>query len=129
MDASGNVSTLSSHNPQLVDPAGRPTSYVRAEKNPFTGKYIEMDVFRALQLLEELTGETLIHITELPVEERLDWAENEARQATERALEIERWNTTPAEERTAEKPAVYSERPEPAHLANARVWTKPSSKL
>lgn len=125
MDESGNVTTLSSHNPQLVDASERPTSYIHAERNPFTGKYIEMDIFRALQLLEQLTGEDLIHVTDLPTEQRLDWAENEARQAAERALEIERWNTTPAEERRSEQPTVYTERPEPQFLQDARAWRKP----
>lgn len=126
MDESGNVTTLSSHNPQLIDASDRPTSYVYAERNPFTGKYIEIDMFRIAQLLEQLTGEDLIHVDELPAEERLDWAQNEARQAAERALEIERWNTTPTEYRTQGKPSVYAERPEPARLATARAWRKPS---
>src|SRR5690606_26445726 len=126
MDESGNVTTLSSHSPQLVDVSERPTSYIHAERNPFTGKYIEMDLFRALQLLEQLTGEDLIHVTELPNEERLDWAENEARQVAERAIEIERWNNTPAEYRSSRKPEIYAERPEPAQLASARAWRKPS---
>lgn len=62
-DEAGNVTTLSPHNFSLI---GKPShemawSYY-SEKD---GKAINVDMFRVVQLLEELTGEKLIHISDL----------------------------------------------------------------
>lgn len=124
IDATGYITTLSSHNPQLFDASERPTSYVHAEKNPFTGTYIEMDTFRALQLLEQLTGETLIHIQDLPAEELVDWDANESRLVAERELERQVWQSLPEDKRSATQPEIYTPRPEPQQMRQARQRRK-----
>lgn len=60
-DATGNTTTLSPHNPRLFSTEGRVTTWAHRETTS-QGQYLEVDVFRVAQLLEELTGEKLIHL-------------------------------------------------------------------
>ena len=78
MDAAGNVTTISPHNPQFVKAEGRVSDYVHKEHNIFTGDNIELDIWGALELIEEMWNSanpddprTLIHVHELPDAERL----------------------------------------------------------
>jgi hypothetical protein len=88
-DEAGNVTTLSSHNPQIVETDGRVTSYVHQEYNPYSGKRVEMDVYGALERLETLTGERFIHVDALPQSMRETWDEIEKVPAVKDALEWE----------------------------------------
>jgi hypothetical protein len=65
-DSAGNVSTQSPHNPQMVDATGRPTDFVHKEHNPYTGRDIEIDLYRAVELVQQDHAETLIHVRDLP---------------------------------------------------------------
>lgn len=118
VDSGGNITTLSSHNPQMVDPTGRPTSYVHAERNPFTGKRIEIDLYNMEQGLATELFQDLGHLVEI------DWAENEARQVAESQLERQRWQELPADQRRALEPELHVARPEPQFLKTARGWRK-----
>lgn len=60
-DEGGTVTTLSSHNPELIDTSGRITTYVHKEHNPFTGRHVELDIFGALAELEASSGKTFIY--------------------------------------------------------------------
>ncbi len=73
-DEAGNITTLSPHNFSLFDPdpeAILPWSYY--SKNPFLGLEINVDMYKLVKLVEDLTGIKLIHTRELPEEECRDW--------------------------------------------------------
>lgn len=122
IDENGNITTLSSHNPTLVDTAGRPTSYTHVEANSFTGKHVELDIYRALEMLEELTGELLIHTQELPVEEQQNWNEAETQNEAAREQQRARWAEMSAAEHRGPEPARYNKRPEPARVRAGKQW-------
>ena len=69
-DEAGNVTTLSPHNPQMVDVAGRISDFVHKEFNPAKGVEIELDMFGALAALEALTESTFIYSRPLSPLER-----------------------------------------------------------
>ncbi len=138
-DEAGNVTTLSSHNPQMVDANGRVTDYVVKEHNPHTGANVELDIVGALLALEALTGKQLIFVEALSAEMQQTWQDSETLKVERRQAEIDGWDAqmaafeayeaVPDEEKAqAEKvnrpkgprPESYRARPEPNHLLNQR---------
>jgi len=99
-DEAGNISTLSSHTPQIVETGGRATSYVHQEYNPYSGKHVEMDVYGALEQLETLTGKRFIHVESLPQSMCETWDEIEKVPAVADALN---WEDTRDEESIIER--------------------------
>lgn len=100
-DESGNVTTLSSHSPQMIDVAGRPTDFVHKEHNLFTGVDIEMDVYGALAALETLTGQQFIYMRDLKEDQIEDWDRNQTQIKREREAQLARWDAAESEYATA----------------------------
>ena len=83
-DEGGNITVLSPHAFTLFEkPDEMAWSYF--SKNPYIGKMINVDMFGAIQAIEELTGKQFIYVAELPEDQK----ENKADQIREAEI-IER---------------------------------------
>ncbi len=94
VDEAGNAAQLTPHNFTLFTPDPSfeyPWSYY--SKNKFIGKEINADIFGALRALETLTGQTFIHLQDLPIDEKLDWNEVEDEKLEESILRRKRQDT------------------------------------
>ena len=91
-DSSGNATLLSPHRFDLFDPDPSydlPFSYY--SENRFIGKKVNVDMYGAIKAIEQLTGKQFIFVEDLPIEETIDWDENEEKQRLQREKEISAW--------------------------------------
>jgi hypothetical protein len=94
-DEAGNTPTLSPHNFTLFEPDSSyvyPWSYY--SKNAYIGKQINVDMYGAIQAIEQLTGKKFIYVKDIP---RESWGENQERIRLEREAEIKRLSDRIAE--------------------------------
>lgn len=127
-DEAGNVSTLSPHNFTAFEPDDQdwlPWSVY--SENPHTGRAINVDMAKAIRLLEQITGETLIHRITLPSEKVQPWEDEAAQRQAQAEERYRQWaeRRDQADTRQAEydalgplmrgesKPPVPFDEPEP----------------
>jgi len=68
-DEAGNITTLSPHNFSLI-PEGPSEEMAWSYYSEKDGKRINIDMLKAIRLLEKLTGEKLVHITESKINQK-----------------------------------------------------------
>lgn len=138
-DEGGTVTTLSPHKFKYFEPpveAGLPWSYYSF--NEYTGKEINVDMWKLAKLVEQLTGEQIIYEVDLPPERRktqADWDTEQTKYQQKRNREIEAWERQENEynEQMAqyyagqidEKPApIMSEKPKRYKPKTPPKWIK-----
>lgn len=87
-DEAGYVTCLSPHNFTLFEPDspdGMAWSYY--SKNPYLGREINVDMYRALKTLEQLSGEQFVHTRDIP---REDWSDKWTLDAQPEQVEVPR---------------------------------------
>ncbi|MAH46486.1 hypothetical protein CMI37_11680 [Candidatus Pacearchaeota archaeon] len=94
-DEAGNIATVTPHNftmftPEIADPF----PWTMYQENPYLGKKSAVDMAKLVRLVEQLTGEQLFYIEDLPEAEKKDWTENENRKKAERDEYISRGKAT-----------------------------------
>lgn len=65
-DSAGNITLLSPHGAKLFSTLARLTDYLHSEGNPQNGLYLELDIYGALEAVEQLTGKQFIYSKRLP---------------------------------------------------------------
>ena len=117
-DSAGNVTTLSPHNPQLVDASDRISDWVHKEENPHLGYRMEVDLYGVVEALEKLTGQKFIYVEAMDDDEIKSWEASEATNAAEREQEIHAWEAEATKARP--RPEAYQRRAEPERFARVR---------
>lgn len=117
LDEQGNTTLLSPHGfrlfqPDIEDPA---LPWVYLSKNFYAGKEINVDMLKLARLVEQLSGEQIVYVRDLPDSEVRDWNADEEAKRLHRNGEIAAWDA--AAEKTGERPKPYVKKPAPAWLA------------
>lgn len=72
-DEAGNISVLSPHDCFLNIERKSSTDWFFCSENPYIGKGVAISYYEVIRALEEVTGKTLIHEYNLPIEKIRDW--------------------------------------------------------
>lgn len=91
MDEAGNESQLSPHNGDVLigsDPL-EPFPFTYTSKNVYLGKEIAIDMTKVIREVERLSGKNFIKVSDMPIEDKVDWTENQDAIVAAREKEIE----------------------------------------
>ena len=90
-DGQGNDTTISPHNFTMFEPdAEDPLPWSFYSRNTVIGKEVNVNMSKAIRLLEQLSGEQLIYVQDLPAEEvqsKADWLATEKAQLEKTLIE------------------------------------------
>jgi hypothetical protein len=112
IDEGGTATQISPHNFTLFDPdADEPAPWDYHSVNAYLGIEIGVNLTKAIRLVEQLTGETLIHIRALPT--RRDWAVDQANNVARAKAEYEAWER---KERMSVRTSAISRGQRPAEV-------------
>jgi hypothetical protein len=94
-DEAGNITILSPHPPAFLeslenDAEGMAWAYNSV--NPYVGKEISVDMFGAIQSIEEITGKQFIFIKDIPESKVEDWYANQDSIEAQKDREIAQYN-------------------------------------
>jgi hypothetical protein len=106
IDEGGTATQISPHNFTLFDPdADEPAPWDYHSVNAYLGIEIGVNLTKAIRLVEQLTGETLIHIRALPT--RRDWAVDQANNVARAKAEYEAWERRSAKSEFPSEPPPF----------------------
>ena len=92
VDEAGNTTQLTSHDAELIEQLSDPDEYmpyVYKSSNHYIGKQVAVDFIKMARLLEEQTGETLVHYSDV---EKRDWDADQQASVDQRNAQIAEWN-------------------------------------
>jgi len=124
-DSANNRTTISPHNFSMFEPdLADPLPWAYHSSNAVVGKEISVDMAKLARLVEQLTGEKLVYIRDLPESERKTWDEIQDEHEAARQADQAAWDAAPeAAKQRNPRPADYQRKPEPAWIA-ARKWNR-----
>jgi hypothetical protein len=118
IDEAGAAVQISSHNFTLFTPdAAHPYPWSYYSRNSYLGIEIGVNLARLVELVEGLTGETLLFQRDLPAAERRDWADDQEAQMRRAMARYETWRAGLLSPETPE-PTLPVVKDPPAWLAD-----------
>ena len=125
LDEAGNATQLSPHGGAAMarhadDPA---VPFVYRSEQRFEGTATEVDLLKLARLVERLSGERVVEVSELPPERRLDWDDHQQRLRRRREAQIEAWEASDPGRR-GPAPPPHRPKPMPAWLRE-RIARRP----
>lgn len=79
MDEAGNETIQTPHDPEILansDP-NEPVPFTYSSRNIYVGKQISIDMTAVIREVERLSGKTFITVTDIPINDKVDWTDNQ----------------------------------------------------